>query len=137
MVAPTRTGKTRAVPLPEFVVRALRAHRRTLPLQLAGEDCFIFSTVDGAPLDGHNLVSRHFKPLLRRAELPDVRLYDLRHSCATLLFAQGVPAKVVHERLRHSDIARTLNTYTHVLPGMQETAAATLNALLDTHRGCA
>jgi integrase len=133
-LAQTKTGKNRAVPLPTIALEALEGLRQSLPPELRQPESFVFSTAEGQPLDCQNVVNRHFKPLLKRASLPPLRLYDLRHSCATLLFAQGVPAKVVQERLGHSDIGLTLNTYTHVLPGMQEEAAEKLNTMLTAPR---
>jgi integrase len=72
----------------------------------------------------------NFKRLLKEAELPDVRFYDLRYTDATLMLQQGVHPKVAQERLGHSDISMTLNTYSHVLPGMQDEAAGKLDELL-------
>ena len=60
-----------------------------------------------------------------------MRLHDLRHSCATLLLAQGVNPRVVMETLGHSQVSLTLNTYTHVLPAVQRDAAARITAGLD------
>ncbi len=62
------------------------------------------------------------------------RLYDLRHTCATLLLLADVPPKVISERLGHSSIALTLDTYSHVLPTMQKRAADTMGKLLDTRK---
>jgi integrase len=62
--------------------------------------------------------------------LPSLRPYDLRHTGATLLLLAGVSPKVVSERLGHSTITLTLDTYAHVLPGMQEQAAAKIGAIL-------
>ncbi|MCL6597632.1 MAG: tyrosine-type recombinase/integrase [Alicyclobacillus macrosporangiidus] len=77
-------------------------------------------------------MTRHFKPLLRAANIEgNVRLYDLRHTCATLLMANGVSPKVVQERLGHSDISLTLNVYSHVQPDMQEAATRRLEKLLN------
>jgi integrase len=59
-----------------------------------------------------------------------MRLHDLRHSCATLLLAQGVNPRVVMEPLGHSQISLMLNTYSHVLPALQEDAAAKMNGIL-------
>lgn len=92
----------------------------------------IFAHEFGGLLDAQNIVNRHFKPLLKRAKLPAIRLYDLRHSCATLLMAAGEHPKVVQERLGHSTITLTLDTYTHVVPGMQELASSRLETLLAT-----
>ena len=60
-----------------------------------------------------------------------IRLHDLRHSHATLLQRAGVPVKVVSERLGHANAAFTMNTYQHVLPGMQAEAAAVFAALVE------
>ena len=84
----------------------------------------------GTPLEPRN-VTRQFKNLLTAAKLPDMRLHDLRHSCATLLLAQGVNPRVIMETLGHSQVSLTLNTYTHVLPAVQRDAAARINAVLD------
>jgi integrase len=84
----------------------------------------------GGFADDHNIGARHYKPLLQRAGLPLIRLYDLRHSCATLLLAAGEHPKVVQERLGHSTIALTLDVYSHVVPGMQERASHKLEVLL-------
>jgi integrase len=60
-----------------------------------------------------------FKKILTKAELPDIRFHDLRHSCATLLLAQGVHPRIVMDLLGHSQIGLTMNTYSHVIPAMQ------------------
>ena len=83
----------------------------------------VFAGSTGHPLDQINLVRRHFKPILKRAGLPkEFRVYDLRHSCATLLLLAGENPKVVSERLGHASITLTLDTYSHVLPSMQQRA---------------
>jgi integrase len=64
------------------------------------------------------------------ANLPTIRLHDLRHSCATLLLAQGVSPRVVMETLGHSQVSLTLNTYSHVPPALQKDAAAKMDAIL-------
>jgi integrase len=64
---------------------------------------------------------RAFKELLRRAGLPETtRLYDLRHTCATVLLSRNVRSKYVQELLGHASIAQTLDAYSHVLPGMDD-----------------
>ena len=60
-----------------------------------------------------------------------LRLHDLRHTCATLLLAEGIHPKIVQERLGHSDVGMTLNRYSHVTPGMQRQAADALDAALE------
>jgi integrase len=91
----------------------------------------VFANADGDPVDYRGVVQHHFKPALERAGLPSsLRVYDLRHTHATLLLLAGVHPKIVSERLGHADISLTLNTYSHVLPGMQREGAAKLNAML-------
>ncbi len=91
----------------------------------------VFAAEDGEPLHASNLTARHFKPALKAAGLPqEVRLYDLRHTCATLLLLAGVNPKIVAERLGHASVTLTLDTYSHVLPTMQEEAAGRLEAML-------
>jgi integrase len=90
----------------------------------------IFVTAHGEPINEEYLVKKHFKPLLREAGLPNIRLYDLRHTSATLALTVGVAPKVVSEQLGHASAAFTLDTYSHVLPHMQEEAAAKMEAAL-------
>jgi len=66
--------------------------------------------------------------------LPEIRLYDLRHTAATLALAAGVPVKVISEQLGHASATLTLDTYSHVLPHMQEEAAAKVEAPLEEPR---
>jgi integrase len=90
----------------------------------------VFADSNGGPLRKSNLIRRSFKPLLEAASLPNIRFHDLRHTAATLLMAEGVHPKVVQERLGHSSIGLTLDTYSHVLPSMQNEAADKLDAAL-------
>ena len=89
----------------------------------------IFATTTGTPLD-HNNVRKQFNRLLDAAGLPRIRLYDLRHTAATLRLVNGEHPKLVQEMLGHASITLTMDTYSHVLPGMQADSAARLNALL-------
>jgi len=87
----------------------------------------IFTTDTGAP---SNLRRRSFAPLLRKANLPHIRFHDLRHTCATLLLSKGTHPKFVQEPLGHATVAITLDTYSHVMPGMgDQTARAMQDAL--------
>jgi integrase len=76
-------------------------------------------------------VSKSFAGLIRRLGIPPVRFHDLRHTHATMLLRKGVHPKVVQERLGHSQISITLDTYSHVLPGLQDEAAAKVDELLE------
>jgi len=75
-------------------------------------------------------VRRAFKDILAAAKLPRIRIHDLRHTCASLLLAQGVHPRVVMETLGHSQISLTLDTYSHVLPALQQEAARQIDTLL-------
>ncbi len=87
----------------------------------------MFATETGTPLNRQNLGRRSFKPLLKLAGLPEkTRFHDLRHTCATLLLVKGIHPKVVQKLLGHSNIAITLDTYSHVLPGMGDEAAGAI-----------
>jgi integrase len=81
----------------------------------------IFKTRSGRPISPRNLL-RHFKSVIAQEGLPEIRFHDLRHFHATALLTAGVHPKVVQERLGHSQISLTLDTYSHVIPSMQEEA---------------
>ena len=85
------------------------------------EPDWVFTDIGGRPAHPDKL-SQTFDRLVRRAELPVIRLHDLRHTQATLLIDAGVPVKVVSERLGHATAAFTIETYQHVLPSMQTRA---------------
>ncbi|MGO9115333.1 MAG: tyrosine-type recombinase/integrase [Thermoguttaceae bacterium] len=89
----------------------------------------IFKTPGARPIDSDKLATT-CKSILQTAGLPMIRLYDLRHTGATLALAAGVPPKVVSEQLGHASAAFTLDIYSHVLPHMQEEAAAKVEAVL-------
>jgi len=89
----------------------------------------VFTTPTGTVLDPRNL-TRAFKSILKANDLPMIRIHDLRHSCATPLLAQGVSPRVVMETLGHSQVSLTLNTYSHVLPALQEEAVSKMHSIL-------
>jgi len=92
-------------------------------------DDLVFSYPDGRPLDP-STVTHTFSKVLKEAGLPHLRFHDLRHSHASFLLGAGVNVKVVSERLGHASVAFTLDTYAHVMPGMQESAAEELDRFL-------
>ena len=81
----------------------------------------------GRPLGWRN-VTRRFKAILKQVGVPEVRFHDARHTNATIALRQGIPAKLVQERLGHSDIKVTLGTYSHVTPGLGREAVDRLAA---------
>ena len=90
---------------------------------------WVFADAEGRPIHPH-AISQTFERIARRAGVPVIRLHDLRHTHGTLLIKDVVPVKVVSERLGHANIAFTIETYQHVLPGMQRDAARTFEALV-------
>lgn len=132
---PKSAAGRRVIALGVVTIEKLRKHQRlqAKEIQFAGkfwkENDMIFPSSKGTPMDPSNLY-HNFKRLLKEAGLPDVRFHDLRHTAATLMLQQGTHPKVVQERLGHSDISMTLNTYSHVLPVMQDEAAEKLDILL-------
>jgi len=92
------------------------AYRRLDNPPLTADQPFLLLITD-------DCLARHFKTILERADLPRFRLYDLRHTAATLALAAGVPPKVVSGQRGHASAAFTLDTYAHVLPHMQDEAA--------------
>jgi integrase len=134
---PKTPRSRRRIPLPASVVCALSEHRRRqaegrLKAGAAYQNLdLVFATSEGQPLIRLNVIQKHFKPILKRAKLPEtLRLYDLRHTCATLLLAANENPKVVSERLGHSSITLTMNVYSHVLPDMQQGASDKLESIL-------
>ena len=135
LVEPKTAKSRRTIVMPPSITAALRTHRELQAAELrrqGGERNpldLIFTREDGGPLDG-TVVSHQFHRLLDLAHLEQRRFHDLRHSCATLLLAQGVPARVVMEILGHSQIALTMNTYAHVIPELRRNAAERMEALI-------
>lgn len=133
---PKTSRSRRTLPLPASTVKALIEHRRRQGeerLRVGSEwqdHALVFTTKFGNPIDIPTLTKQWFKPALVKAELPVFRLYDLRHTHATLLLSNGENPKVASERLGHSTIVLTLDTYSHVLPDMQKEAARRIERVL-------
>jgi integrase len=137
---PTKTGQSRVVDLDAGTVAALRAYRtarNAVAGDLVRDGALVLSNLDGSPRHPERF-SRRFVTQLARArqalggeQLPAIRLHDLRHTHASLLLADGVPVKVVSERLGHANATITLTVYQHVHPGMGREAADRFAALLE------
>ena len=131
---PKTARSRRIVPLPAICVDALIEHRDRQAVERdkarlwIGSD-LVFTTSIGTAIEPRNMV-RHFQALCQRAGLPAIRFHDLRHTCASLLLAQGVEPRVIMETLGHSAIGTTMNLYTHVLPATQRSAADRMDDLL-------
>lgn len=134
---PKTARSRRTVTFSESVCKTLRAQRsKQFEIRLQkgsgyNPENLVFTTIEGTPLNLRNLTHRHLRPTLRRAGLDDsYGLYSLRHTCATLLLAANEHPKVVSERLGHASITLTLDTYSHVLPSMQQAASEKLERIL-------
>ena len=146
IIEDTKTAKSkRTIPLTGSVMDDLKeikqehdkaaaerkaAEKWNLPVKEYNDQDLIFCNEQGSPIDESNIYKRHFKPLLKDAGLPEIRLYDLRHTTATLLLSAGENPKVVSERLGHSTITLTMDVYSHVMPTMQEGATSKLEGML-------
>jgi integrase len=141
---PKTRGSRRLIKLPDDLTQQLLDHKASASFQ----STLMFPSENDTPLDIRNFDNRYFKPVLKSAKLGEYvtvkdedgneklkfvgkfRLYDLRHTHATLLLKANVNPKIVQERLGHSSITLTLDTYSHVLPGMQDEAANKLGKML-------
>lgn len=132
-----KTAKgNRSIDLSLELLDALKAHRilqlkAKMKLRNVYRDHdLVFANEIGDPLLIGNVRKRYFDQILKKAGLPRIRLYDLRHTSATMLLAGGEHPKVVAERLGHASTNLTLDTYSHVLPGMQKQATAKMAKLM-------
>jgi integrase len=120
---PKTVKSRRSIKLSRLAIYALKRHPRN------GE--WVFCTRVKTSISVHNLHNRLWRPLLKRADLPQhTRFHDLRHTCATLLLSKGVHPKIVSELLGHSSIEITLDTYSHILPSMGEQVAGAMDDVL-------
>jgi integrase len=121
----------RKIILPAVSVASLREHRQRALVEGTYHNAMelVFTDTDGKPLRKSNFLRRTFYPLLERAGLPRIRFHDLRHTAATLRLQQGDHPKVVQELLGHSRVSVTLDTYSHVMPSLQQESAAKIDQL--------
>ncbi len=125
----------RCIALDPLTLEALRSHAARQADERSvcnawSETDFVFTTVDGQPLDPH-WVSKEFQRRLHKAALPRIPLHGLRHTYATLALSSGVNPRIVSGRLGHSTVALTLDVYSHVLPQQDQEAAAAIAALVE------
>ena len=133
---PKTRKSRRTIDLTEASVEALREHlaRQTEEITILGDRYkdagLVFTSEVGTLINPTNLRRRSFASLLEKAKVPRVRFHDLRHTCATLLFSHNVHPKEVQELLGHANISITLDTYSHVIPGMRDRAARAMEDAL-------
>lgn len=125
---PKTSKSKRLVSLSSDAVLALRAHQETEEANLAladrslEKDRLVFSQLDGSPFLP-NTVTHAFGKIAKRVGLDGIHLHSLRHTHASIMLQQGVSPKAVADRLGHSTVTVTLDTYSHVTPGIKEEAA--------------
>src|SRR5829696_9711291 len=130
-----KNGKGRSIKLTQAASEALKGHLERQLEEISGrgdayqDQGLIFPSRKGTSMNARNLTARSFKPILKRAGLPDIRLHDLRHTCATLMLWEGVHIKLVQELLGHATISITLDTYRYLLPGMGDEAAGAMERI--------
>lgn len=139
----TKTSCVRTVSVTDPVIEALQRRREQQDADRAAAgtafddaDCWglVFTDLTGAAVAPME-VTMEFRRLVRELDVPVIRLHDLRHTHATLLLSHGVPIKVVSDRLGHSTIAMTMDTYAHTMPAMDRDAADRFDAELEARQG--
>ena len=132
---PKSAKSRRMIALSPSAILTLKEHKDSQEVQrtMLGislkDDDLVFSNVEGKPLRP-NTVTRAWTMSIARAGVKPIRLHDARHTHASLMLKQGVHPKIVQERLGHASISMTLDTYSHVAPGLQEAAAAGFDKLV-------
>jgi integrase len=136
---PKSERSRRTIALSPSVILLMRDFRgkkeresKELGIQLNDTD-LIFSRIDGTPLRP-NTVTRCWNEIAKKAGVKVIRFHDARHTHASLMLKQGIHPKIVQERLGHSSISMTLDTYSHVAPGLQQAAAESFDKLLNGRR---
>jgi integrase len=128
-----RARSRRVIKLQDWVLETLKKLQaktmRRSECSLPDNSELVFTSPAGRPIYSDKLAKR-FKVILSQVGLPVIRLYDLRHTAATLALSAGVPPKVVAEQLGHASAAFTLDVYSHLLPHMQEEAAIKVERIL-------
>jgi integrase len=124
-------------------VEALKRHRKRQleeAFKAGGayqDSDLVFAGQLGGPIGPEKVTQRAFKPLLKRAGLPEIRFHDLRHTFATLLLACGVHPTYVQRALGHASVKMTLYRYSHWMPSMGRATAEAIDAALAPHKSTA
>jgi integrase len=132
-----KSGRARTVALSQRVVNELRSHRiqQEQELLVLGisltDETFVVAQADGRPLQPRTITHQWHLLLSKNKALPRIRFHDLRHAHATHMLSSGVHPKIASERLGHSKVGITMDLYSHVMPGMQEDAAARVDRALE------
>lgn len=130
----TEHSRRRVAMTPKLALflREYKAERESLYWQLGQPltlDSLVFGSIEGGPIDP-GVLSHDFARIVKRAGLENVRFHDLRHTFASLMLLRGAKPKVISEALGHSSVAFTMDTYSHIIEGMQSEAMALLDEVL-------
>jgi len=138
-----KAASRHTIDLPARTVEVLKRHRkRQLEDKLTAggayqDNALVFAASLGTPLGPEKVTQRSFKPLLKRAGLPEIRFHDLRHTFATLLLARGVHPTYGQRALGHASVKMTLDRYSHWMPSMGRATAEAIDAALALHKSSA
>jgi len=136
---PKSSKSKRTIALSPSAILLLKEHRekQKLEKEMSGipstDHDLLFSALEGKPLRP-NTITRAWSMLANKAGIKPIRLHDARHTHASIMLKQGVHPKIVQERLGHSSITMTLDTYSHVAPGLQQAAAEGFNKMVLSNR---
>jgi len=136
---PKSAKSRRTIALPPSAILTLKEHRDNAAMDRAmlevplTDNDLVFSTIEGKPLRP-NTITLAWQTTAAKAGVKVIRLHDARHTHASLMLKQGIHPKIVQERLGHATIAVTLDTYSHVAPGLQEAAAMRFDEALQKTR---
>jgi len=135
--APKTKGSKRKIPIPAKVMKSVEQYQKQqawfaniLGDKFENKENLVFTNSFGKPVSTPNFLKRYYKRMIEQAGLDKTTCFhDLRHTHATLLLKQGVNIKVISERLGHSTVNMTLDTYSHLMPDMQQTAVTALDKM--------
>jgi integrase len=134
--SPKTKRSARTIDASKTVLEALGAQRAMVMREGLASCPWVFPSQAGEVQKANTVKRRHFSKILKAAELPKVRFHDLRHTAASLMLQAGINPKIISERLGHSSIGITLDTYGHIMPGMGRDASDRLDAVLSGAVGC-
>jgi integrase len=125
---PPKTKKSRrTIMLPKLAINALERHRDKLTM----DSEWLFPSRNATPVNAYYLIRHSWRKMKIKAGLPEsTRFHNLRHTCASILLARGVPVTVVSQYLGHADPNITLRVYAHMIDGMDGVAAQAMDDLL-------
>ena len=137
LVEPKTEKSRRTLAIPDTLAKMLKRRRSTQfeDRLAAGAEWYdsglVFTTQQGKPLDGLN-VTRNFKRVLKKADVPQRRFHDLRHTAASVLVSRKVHPRAVMEMLGHAEIRTTMDIYSHISTEVRQDTADQMDAVLMT-----